>query len=78
MILPYNTRKDAQSFLKIISGDIDQASSNGASKIPTDIRKLCYEKFKNIPNFDIPDICGQVEHTQIYISQEITQPLLVN
>jgi len=82
LILPYNTRKDAQSFLKMIRGDIDQVSSNGTSKIPSDIRVACYEKFRTIPDFDIPDICGQVEHTQVYmIAQQqsqttITEPLL--
>jgi hypothetical protein len=82
LILPYNTRKDAQSFLKMIRGDIDQVSSNGTSKIPSDIRVACYEKFRTIPDFDIPDICGQVEHTQVYIIAQqqsqsaITEPLL--
>ena len=26
-----------------------------------------YEKFSKIPDFDLPDICGQVEHTRIYM-----------
>jgi len=64
----------------MIRGDIDQVSSNGTSKIPSDIRVACYEKFRTIPDFDIPDICGQVEHTQVYmIAQQqsaITEPLL--
>jgi hypothetical protein len=25
------------------------------------------EKFGKIPDFDVPDICGQVEHTSIYV-----------
>ena len=66
LILPFGSRKDCASFLKLIRGDIDIISTAGNSKIPKIIRELCLEKFKTIPNFDIPDICGQLEHTQIY------------
>ena len=38
------------------------------------IRKECYEKFKDIQDFDLPDICGKVQHTKIYVSE----PLIVN
>lgn len=81
LMLPYANRKDCASFLKIIRGDIDNVSVQGASKIPKDIRNLCLEKFKTIPNFDIPDICGQLEHTKVYINEthpEILQPLITN
>jgi hypothetical protein len=29
------------------------------SLIPDEIKERCYEKFNNIPNFHIPDICGK-------------------
>lgn len=81
LILPYSNRKDCASFLKMIRSDIDHVSIQGASKIPKDIRELCYKKFNQIPNFDIPDICGQLEHTKVYINEitsDILQPLLTN
>ena len=75
LILPYNSRKDCASFLKMIRGDIDIVSVQGASKIPKEVRELCLKKFSTIKNFDIPDICGQLEHTKIYINDNV-QPLL--
>jgi hypothetical protein len=74
LILPYNQRKDAASFLKMIRTAIDQVSNDGASKIPSNIRADCAKKFSQIQNFDVPDICGQMEHTKVYVGQ--TQPLL--
>jgi len=66
IILPYNSRKDCSSFLELIRNDIDSVSKAGSSIIPKKIREECLEKFKNISNFNIPDICGIVEHTTIY------------
>ena len=34
------------------------------------------EKFGKIPDFDVPDICGQVEHTSVYVEEPL-QPLKV-
>ena len=39
----------------------------------------CYDKFKKIEHFDLPDICGDIEHTKVYISNidgNITSKLL--
>lgn len=66
IIIPYESRKDCKTFLRYIKNDINQLSIAGNSKLPNEVRKLCYEKFKNIPNFDVPDICGQIEHTNYY------------
>ena len=74
LILPYGSRKDAASFLKMIRTDIDQVSSDGASKIPKIIREACAKNFDKIPSFDVPDICGQLEHTQIYIAPPLVIP----
>jgi len=76
LILPYNSRKDAASFLKMVRTDIDQVSNDGASKIPKPIREACAKKFKDIPDFDMPDICGHVEHTQVFVPA--SRPLLQN
>ena len=34
------------------------------------------EKFGKIAHFDVPDICGQVEHTSVYVEEPL-QPLKV-
>lgn len=79
--IPYSGRKDCKSFLKFIKGAINTSASEG-SMIPKSIRDRCYEKFNAIEQFDIPDICGQVEHTRVMItvrqtsSSEVTRPLL--
>jgi len=86
VILPYGSRSDCKVFLKMIKSEINHASAEN-SLISQHIRNRCYEKFKDIPNFDIPDICGQLEHTEIYINNfnsirkynipiSITKPLL--
>jgi len=64
--IPYSGRKDCRTFLKLIKGSINASVAEG-SMIPKNIREQCYEKFKAIENFDIPDICGQVEHTRVMI-----------
>ena len=72
LILPPTSRKDCGTFMRYVRADINTASTDSASKIPKDIRDACYEKFNKVIGFDIPDICGQVEHTRIYA------PLLAN
>ena len=66
--LPVSARRDCKTFLKYIKADINQASIDGNSLIPKEIRIACYEKFKNIANFDIPDICGNMEHTKVFVN----------
>ena len=72
--IPYSGRRDCKTFLKYIRDDIGKATAGGNSIIPEHIRKECYEKFKDIQDFDLPDICGKVEHTKIFVSE----PLLIN
>jgi hypothetical protein len=64
IILPVNARKDCKSFLKYIKADINQASIDGNSLIQQEIKLKCYENFKDIENFDIPEICGNMHHTK--------------
>jgi hypothetical protein len=52
--------------MRFIRDDIGKAAHDGNSLIPEDIRDACYEKFKDLPGFHIPDICGQMEHTKPY------------
>jgi len=66
--LPVSARRDCKTFLRYIKSDINQASIEGNTLINKSIRDACNEKFKNIPNFDIPDICGNIEHTKIYVA----------
>jgi hypothetical protein len=65
--IPPESRKDCKSFLKYIRQDINQVSIAGNSMIPEFIKANCYAKFNKVRNFDIPDICGQMEHTKIYV-----------
>jgi hypothetical protein len=72
--IPYSGRKDCKSFLKFVKTGINAAAAEG-SMIPKHIREACYEKFNNIDQFDIPDICGQMEHTRVMF---LGRPLLSN
>jgi len=85
--LPYSGRRDCKTFLRYIKADINKATIDGSSIIPKAIRDACYKKFISVPNFDIPDVCGQMEHTKIYVASAVaaavpytppSQPLLVN
>jgi len=71
IILPYSARQDCKTFLKFIKKDINRASLEGSGSISHSIKNKCYERFKSIYNFNIPDICGQIEHTTIYIDKSI-------
>jgi hypothetical protein len=53
-------------------------SADGAVKIPQSIRDDCYKKFSNIPEFELPDICGSMEHTKVYVAAASVPLLSVN
>ena len=74
--LPYSGRRDCKTFLRYIKADMNQATIEGNALIPRDIRLACYEKFKAIVGFDIPDICGKVEHTRVFVSEGTAETLL--
>jgi hypothetical protein len=74
LALPYSARRDCKTFLKYIKADINQANLEGDSIIPKHIKAACYSRFKSIEGFNIPDICGDMEHTKIYVQGG--QPLL--
>jgi len=76
VVLPYASRKDCGTFLKYIKQDINEVSDTNTI-IPKDIRNRCNEKFGKIAHFDVPDICGQVEHTSIYVEEQQQHPLKV-
>jgi len=67
LILPPSSRKECSTFMRYVRADINTASADSASRIPKEIRDACYAKFNKVEGFDIPDICGQVEHTRIYV-----------
>lgn len=80
LAVPPGGRKDCSTFLKYIKQDITTVSATNYM-IPKDIRIKCMEKFGKIPDFDVPDICGQVEHTSVYVEdplQPLKVPLLTN
>jgi hypothetical protein len=70
--IPRAARGDCKTFLRYIKGDINQSMVEKNAAIPPHIRKACFDEFSKIPNFDIPDVCGQVEHTSVYLSIEDT------
>jgi len=47
--------------------DTHELRKDGNIKIPEAVRNACYARFSTIPHFDVPDICGVMEHTRIYI-----------
>lgn len=65
--IPPEARKECGSFMKYLRADINQVSVDGNSMIPEFIRLACNEKFGRITDFDVPDICGKMEHTRIYV-----------
>jgi hypothetical protein len=65
--IPPEARKECGTFMKYLRSDINQVSVDGNSMIPVFIRIACNEKFARITNFDVPDICGKMEHTKIYV-----------
>ena len=69
--IPPLGRKDCATFLKYVKQDMALVSIHSSS-IPKDIREKCYARFSKIPNFNIPDICGQMEHTSVYVSTPAT------
>jgi hypothetical protein len=67
LLIPYSGRKDCGTFLKYIKQDINSIADTN-TLIPEDIRAACTKKFSSIKDFDIPDICGQMEHTSVYVN----------
>ena len=67
-------RKDCRTFLKYLRQDINQVSTDGNTMIPKFIREACFQKFNAIENFDVPDICGKMEHTPMYSKLEVIHP----
>mgnify|MGYP007028611118 FL=1 len=55
--------------MKFLRQDINKVSADGAVKIPQSIRDECYKKFSDIPGFELPDICGSMEHTKVYVAE---------
>jgi hypothetical protein len=78
LVLPYSARQDCKACLKFFKADMNQAKFEGNSLIPPEIRKACYDRFNTIKGFDIPDICGQIEHTRVAVGSELSgsEPLL--
>jgi hypothetical protein len=68
--LPPSSRRDCKTFLRYIKADINQVTIDGNNLIPKHIRNLCYEKFKNVPNFEMPEIVGVVSHTRSFFSKD--------
>ena len=64
--IPPESRRECVTFLKYIRQDINQVSVDGNAQLPERIRVACFEMFKHVKDFDIPDICGDMEHTCVF------------
>ena len=64
--LPVSSRQNCGTFLKFIRKSINQVYLNGTPKILSHIKQKCYNKFKDIKDFDVPDACGSIEHSLVY------------
>ena len=64
--IPPESRRECVTFLKYMRQDINQVSVDGNAQIPERIRISCFETFKHVKDFDLPDICGDMEHTRVY------------
>lgn len=73
--IPPESRRECVTFLKYIRQDINQVSVEGNAQIPERIRHACYQQFKDIKDFDIPDICGDMEHTHVYVREPTAMAL---
>ncbi len=71
LAVPRNMRKDCVFFMQIIRKDIDLISSASDSLIPLYIRRRCYDKFSEVPNFNVPEMCGFMQHTTVY-TEDVT------
>jgi len=66
LTVPYAARKDCKSVLQFLRSDIRDAEREGTGLITKGVRDSCFTHFNGIEGFEIPDICGQIEHTKIY------------
>ena len=64
--IPPESRRECVTFLKYIRQDINQVSVDGNTLLPSNIRTACFEAFKHVKDFDMPDICGDMEHTRVF------------
>ena len=64
--IPPESRRECVTFLKYMRQDINQVSVDGNTLLPSHIRAACYETFRHVKDFDIPDICGDMEHTRVF------------
>ena len=72
IVLPPSGRRDCKTFMRYIKNDINSATIDGNHIIPEVFRKACFDKFNKVLNFDIPDICGHVEHTNSYLAEHVS------
>jgi len=78
LALPVLSRKNCGTFLQSIRQDTNQVSLAGNCIIPESIKRECFNKFNKIPDFEVPEICGDMSHTAIYkaIADSTVVPLL--
>jgi DNA mismatch repair ATPase MutS len=45
--------------------------------VPKNVRDACYEKFKNVPNFELPEIVGVLSHTKSFYTKENSESISI-
>ena len=75
--LPPSSRRDCKTFLRYIKADINQVTLDGNNLIPKSVRDACYEKFKNVPNFELPEIVGVLSHTKSFYTKENSESISI-
>lgn len=68
---PVASRADCSSFVNIVRKRMEQISGESDNLIPISIRTACAKKFSTIADFDVPEICGDMEHTQAYVAKYV-------
>jgi hypothetical protein len=71
--MPRDARGDCKTFMKYIKSDINHSMVEKNAAIPHHIRAACLAEFSKKTDFDIPDVCGQVEHTVVYVASAESQ-----
>ncbi len=68
--MPRDARGDCKTFMKYIKSDINHSMVEKNAAIPHHIRTACLAEFSKKTDFDIPDVCGQVEHTIVCVESQ--------
>lgn len=64
-----NERMDSLDFLKVCRNELDRLIEQ-SPPIPTSVIKIFEKQFGHITDLKKPDVCGEIEHTHVFKSNE--------